>query len=51
MQGVQIKVTSVVTRGSGNIMINGGELMPDMHLYSLIAGGKKIDTKRMILTQ
>ena len=51
MQGVQIKKISITTRGNDHITINGSELMAGMYLYSLIADGKEVDTKRMILTQ
>jgi hypothetical protein len=51
MQGVQIKVLPISDRTNGNIVINGNELNPGMYLYSLIADGKEVDTKRMILTE
>ena len=51
MQGVQIKVIPINDRTNGNIVINGNELSPGMYLYSLIADGREVDTKRMILTQ
>jgi hypothetical protein len=51
MQGGQIKVIQVNAFGNGNIVIYGSELNPGMYLYSLIADGKEIDTKRMILTE
>ncbi len=35
---------------SGSLVIHGTELSPGMYLYSLIADGKEVDTKRMILT-
>ena len=50
MQGVQIKIIPINDRANGNIVINGNELIPGMYLYSLIADGKEVDTKRMILT-
>jgi hypothetical protein len=36
---------------SGNVTLNGGELQPGMYFYSLIAGGKEVDTKKMILSR
>jgi hypothetical protein len=51
MQGIQIKAFSIVDRENGNIIISGNELNPGMYLYSLIADGKEVDTKRMILTE
>jgi hypothetical protein len=50
MNGTQLKVFSISQKGKGSIIINGSELRPGMYLYSLIADGKEIDTKRMILT-
>ncbi len=49
MNGKQMK-SITVRSGSGSIIINGGELTAGMYMYSLIANGKEIDTKRMILT-
>ena len=51
MQGKLIKTYPVSTNGVGNIEINANELQPGMYMYSLITGGKEIDTKRMILTE
>jgi hypothetical protein len=51
MQGTQIKAFSITARENGNIVIKGNELKPGMYLYSLIADGKEVDTKRMILTE
>ncbi len=51
MNGVQIKSIPVTSKGNGNITINGYELGPGMYLYTLIADGQEVATKRMILTQ
>jgi len=51
MNGNQLKVIPINQNGKGYITINGSELHPGMYLYSLIADGKEIDTKRMILTE
>lgn len=50
MQGNMLKTFDNLKAGNGKIQINGGEFKPGMYLYSLIADGKEIDTKRMILT-
>ena len=50
LQGIQIKRISIENRGHSNIKIFGSELQPGMYLYTLIADGQEIDTKRMILT-
>jgi len=51
MNGNQIKNIPIYQKGKGTITINGSELTPGIYLYSLIADGKEVDTKRMILTQ
>ena len=51
MNGVQLKSYNISDRGKKNIIINGSEFNAGMYLYALIADGKVIDTKRMILTK
>jgi hypothetical protein len=51
MNGVQLKSYPIAQRGKGNITIQGSEFNAGMYLYALIADGKNIDTKRMILTK
>jgi hypothetical protein len=51
MQGKLIKQYPIKDKGDSGIEINGGELVPGMYLYSLIADGKEIDTRRMILSK
>lgn len=51
MNGMQLKSIPITEYGEGSLIINGWELQPGMYLYTLIAGGKEIDTKRMILTE
>ncbi len=50
MNGAQIMQIPVTERGLSSVTVNGGHLNAGMYLYSLIADGKVIDTKRMILT-
>ena len=50
MQGALVKQIPVNV-GHSSIIINGSELTAGLYLYSLIVGGKEIDTKRMILTK
>ncbi len=50
MQGGMVKQIQVNSRQS-SIIINGSELGAGMYLYSLVADGEIIDTKRMILTK
>lgn len=51
MQGTQLKTINIPNRLNGSIIINGSEFIAGMYLYTLIADGQEIDTKRMILTQ
>ena len=51
MNGLQIKHIQISQKGIGSIFINGSELRPGMYLYTLIADGVEVDTKRMILTE
>ena len=50
MQGVQIQSHKISDRGHSSLEIQGAVLKPGMYLYTLIADGRAIDTKRMILT-
>lgn len=51
MNGKQIAEFSVDGRGETSVIIEGSSFDAGMYLYSLIADGKVIDTKRMILTK
>ena len=51
MQGNQVDSQPVYELGNGTITIEGGMLTPGMYMYSLIADGKEVDTKKMILTR
>lgn len=51
MNGDQIAEYAVTERGEVSITIDGGSLNAGMYLYALIADGKVIDTKHMILTK
>jgi len=51
LQGSQIKQISITERGEGSQTISGSELSAGMYLYALIANGKEVDVKRMILTK
>ncbi|MBN1414676.1 MAG: tail fiber domain-containing protein [Bacteroidales bacterium] len=50
MSGLQLKSVPVSGTGYGNVTINANELKAGMYMYTLIADGQVIDTKRMILT-
>jgi len=51
MNETQLKSYPITERGKGNVIIQGSEFVAGMYLYALIADGKVIDTKRMILTK
>lgn len=51
LEGKQMKSIRVNDRGEVKVKLLGNELSAGMYLYSLIADGKVVDTKRMILTQ
>ena len=51
MQGSMLKTIPVTDRGNVSVTIEGGDLTPGMYIYSLIADGKEIASKRMILTK
>ena len=51
MQGKQIKIIPLTQRGEGVVQILGSELSAGMYVYTLVADGKIVDTKRMILSE
>ena len=51
MQGRQINSYPVYQSGHGSITIQGSELDPGMYIYTLVADGKEVGTKKMILTR
>jgi len=50
MQGLQIKSIPIQQHGNASITLHGSEFKAGMYIYTLIADGKEVDTKRMILT-
>lgn len=51
MNGLQIEEYPILSFGEGSVIVSGGALDAGMYLYSLIADGQIVDTKRMILTK
>ena len=51
MNGSQIAQYPISTFGESEIIVSGGVMDAGMYLYSLIADGQVVDTKRMILTK
>lgn len=50
MNGSQLKSIKITENEAGSITINSRDLKAGMYLYSLIADGNLVDTKRMVLT-
>lgn len=51
MQGNMLRNIPVNDRGNVSVTIEGGDLNAGMYIYSLIADGKEVASKRMILTK
>lgn len=51
MNGLQVAEYPIHSMGEGSIVVTARHLDAGMYLYSLIADGQVIDTKRMILTK
>jgi hypothetical protein len=51
MQGIEIESYFLASRGYSSTILGDTKLIPGMYLYALIADGKEVDTKRMILTE
>ena len=51
LSGRQLKQITLSERGEGSVTINGSELTAGIYLYALIADGREVDVKRMILTE
>jgi hypothetical protein len=51
LQGKQLKQTTITQRGEGFQPVAASEFDPGIYLYALIADGREVDVKRMILTE
>lgn len=51
LQGAQKHAIEITERGENSVNITASKLPAGMYIYTLIADGKEIDTKRMILTK
>lgn len=52
MTGKEIKVFQITTKGEETkITINKGDLPAGMYMYTLLADGKEVDTKKMIISE
>ena len=51
LQGKQVRRLDVPERGQTTVTLHGGDLPAGMYIYSLIADGKELASKKMILTK
>lgn len=51
MLGKQLKQVAIAERGEGSQIISGSQFTPGIYLYALLADGREVDVKRMILTE
>ena len=49
LQGKKVDQVDIIARGKQTIQVNAGNLCDGMYLYSLIADGKVVETRRMIV--
>ncbi|MFA0964515.1 tail fiber domain-containing protein [Roseivirga sp. BDSF3-8] len=51
MNGRQLDNIGINSRGDSGITIDGNRFQPGMYIYTLIADGREVDSKRMILVK
>ena len=51
LQGKQVRRLDVPERGQTTVTLRGGDLQAGMYIYALIADGKELASKKMILTK
>lgn len=51
LNGTQIDRKTLANRGKSSVTLETGSLTAGMYLYALVADGKVVDTKRMIITR
>lgn len=49
LQGKKVEQVDITTRGKQNVLLSSANLTDGMYLYSLIADGKVVETRRMIV--
>jgi hypothetical protein len=50
MNGKEVKLFTLPSEKNGSVIIQGGDLIPGMYLYTLVIDGEYFDSKKMILT-
>lgn len=51
LQGKQVDCLPITDMGTGSVTLEGGRLAAGMYIYSLLADGKELASKKMILTR
>lgn len=51
LTGKQLRCYHIAERGEAQVLLHAEELQPGMYIYSLLADGKLIDSKQMVLTE
>jgi hypothetical protein len=51
LKGKQLKSIKLEQTGNGSISIARGALKPGIYLYTLVANGQMVDTKKMMITE
>ena len=51
LTGKQLRCYHIAQRGEAQIVLHAEELQPGMYIYSLLADGKLVDSKQMVLTE
>jgi len=49
LQGKKVQQVNLTARGKQTVQLNAASLADGMYLYSLIADGKVVETRRMIV--
>jgi hypothetical protein len=51
MKGRTIQSNNIINRGKGQLTITAGTLPAGTYVYSLIADGKRADSKQLVITK
>ena len=51
LKGEALRVFEGLNKGKSHVEFNGGSMQAGTYIYSLVADGKEVDTRRMVLTQ
>ena len=51
LNGKQVKLVSLSTKGESNITLKANQLQAGMYIYTLVADGNIVDSKRMVIVE